>query len=108
MELKNLIQRASEVRAKYAELEKKNCGREWARMEIMNGFVSDVGQTMKIMMAKEGLRKMENIDETLADQLSDCLWSILVLSEKYGIDIEDGFMKSMDKIDKRLTAQLRA
>jgi NTP pyrophosphatase (non-canonical NTP hydrolase) len=89
-------------RQKYSELEKKSTGKEWSNLNIMEGFVGDVGDLMKIVMTKEGVREIENVDEKLAHELADCLWSVLVLSEKYGGDIEQSFLKTMDALEKRI------
>lgn len=53
-------------------------------------------------MAKEGLRHMENIDEKLGHELADCLWSILVIADKYDINLENEFLKTMDDLEKRI------
>jgi len=69
----------------------------------MEGFVGDIGDLMKIVMAKEGIRSMEDVDQKLAHELSDCLWCILVLAARYGIDLEGEFAKTMDDLDSRLS-----
>ncbi len=69
----------------------------------MAGFVSDLS---KIIMAKHDLRGMEDVDEKLAHELSDYLWSILVLASKYSIDLPSEFMKTMDLLDKRIGKEL--
>ena len=105
MDIKQLSQRALEIRQKYAALEKKKHGKEWTNLNLMEGFVGDVGELMKVLQAKEGLREMEQVDEKLSHELADCLWSILVLSEKYGVDIEQNFLKNMDDLEKRIAEQ---
>jgi hypothetical protein len=65
----------------------------------MQGFVVDVGDLMKLVMAKSGIRQAEDVDKKLAHELSDCLWCVLVLSKMYGLDIEKEFMKTMDELD---------
>ena len=102
MEIKQLAHRAMEIREKYGELEKKKCGKLWDRSQIAQGFAGDVGELMKIIMAKEGLRDMEDVDKKLAHELSDCLWSVLVLAEKYEINIEKAFFKTMDELEERI------
>lgn len=102
MDIKQLSTRAILLRNKYAALEKNKYGREWTNANIMEGFVGDVGDLMKLIQAKEGIREGENVDEKLAHELSDCLWSILVLSENYHIDIEKAFIKTMDTLDARI------
>ena len=106
MDIKQLSERALEVRAEYSELEKQKYGREWTRSEIMQGFVGDVGDLMKLVMAKEGIRTKENIDEKIGHELSDCLWCVLVLAKKYDVDIEKTFLKTMDDIDEQILKQL--
>lgn len=104
MDIKQLTTRALEVRTKYSELEQKR-GKEWNTLNIMEGFVGDVGDLMKLVMAKEGLRHIENVDDKIAHELSDCLWSILVLAEKYEINLEENFMETMDKLTSRIEAE---
>jgi NTP pyrophosphatase (non-canonical NTP hydrolase) len=106
MELKNIINRAVEIRTKYSELEKQKYGREWTPAEIAQGFVGDVGDLSKLILAKSGVRDIEKADEKLAHELSDCLWSILVLANKYDVDIEDAFMKTMDDLEKRISNEV--
>jgi len=103
MDLKQLIQRAVEVKEKYHELEMKKYGKKWTNEQIAEGFVGDVGDLMKIIMAKEGIRDIENVDEKLAHELSDCLYSILVLTNNYGVDLEKTFLKTMDGLEIRIS-----
>jgi NTP pyrophosphatase (non-canonical NTP hydrolase) len=102
MELNKLSKRASEVKEKYHQMEDKKLGKRWTNAQVMEGFVGDVGELMKIIMAKEGLREMENIDEKLAHELSDCLYCVLVLAEKYNINLEKTFLESMDLLEDRI------
>lgn len=106
MDLKQLSKRAMQVREKYSQLELKKQGKEWSRLNLMEGFVGDVGDLMKIIMAKEGVREMEDIDQKLKHELADCLWSILVLSEKYSVNLEEQFLKTMDELDQRIEAKM--
>jgi NTP pyrophosphatase (non-canonical NTP hydrolase) len=57
-------------------------------------------------MAKQGLRAAKgDIDERLAHELSDCLWSVLVLAELYHVDLEAAFLRTMSEIDAQLPGQ---
>ena len=107
MEFKQIIQRALEIREKYAELEKRKYGKDWSKEQIMQGFVGDIGDLAKLIMAKEGVRDIENVDKKLAHELSDCLWCVLVLADKYGIDIEKSFLNTMDELGKEIGEELR-
>lgn len=100
--MNELIARAKSIQVMYEELELQKYGRNWSREEIALGFVGDVGKLMQLIQAKEGIRSIDNVQDKLAHELSDCLWSIVVLADKYGIDIEKSFMETMDEIEGRI------
>ncbi len=102
MTFQELQDRAMVVRGHYTKLEKKLYGKEWSNEEIALGLVGDIGDLMKLVVAKEGTRKMDDVDEKLAHELSDCLWVLFVLSKKYGIDLESSFLKTMTDLEHRI------
>jgi len=102
MEFKDLSQRALEIRGKYEVLENKKYGRAWSRAELAQGLVVDIGDLTRLIMAKEGIREAADLDAKLKHELSDCLWSILVLARKYEIDLEKEFVASMDELGKKI------
>jgi NTP pyrophosphatase (non-canonical NTP hydrolase) len=108
MNFEDLQQRAIEIRNKYDKLNQEKLGITWNEQQYMAGFVGDVGNLSKIIMAKHGLRAMDDIDNKLAHELSDCLWSVLVLANKYGINLSKEFIKTMDELDKRIDADMAA
>lgn len=99
MDLAQLSDRAMEIRRRFAAREKAAGGREWTREEIMQGFVVDVGDLMKLVMAKSGARAVADVDRKLAHELSDCLWSVLVLARSYGVDLESEFLRTMMELE---------
>jgi NTP pyrophosphatase (non-canonical NTP hydrolase) len=103
MELEQIIKRAAEVKEKYHELEMKKYGKKWTNSQIAQGFVGDVGDLMKIIMAKEGLREMEDVDKKLEHELADCLYCVALLANKYGVDLEKAFLENMDKLEIRIS-----
>ncbi len=107
MTFDEIAKRAVEVRAKYDELNKRN-GVSWNETDLMSGFVGDVGDLSKIIMAKKGLRDMDDVDEKLAHELADCLWSVCVLAHKFGINLGAEFVKTMDGLDKRIDSKLKS
>lgn len=107
MTYEDLLKRAVEVRKKYDELNAKR-GVVWNEQNLMSGFVGDVGDLSKIIMAKHGLRGMDDVDAKLSHELADCLWSVLVLADKYGIDLATEFSKTMGALDKRIDAEASA
>ena len=107
MNFDQLLSRATEIRKKYDGLNQEKRGVTWNEQQLMAGFVGDVGDLSKIIMAKHGLREMDNVDTKLAHELSDCLWSVLVLASKYKIDLASEFMKTMDELEKRIDLELK-
>ena len=105
MDFKQIIERAVEVRKRYSELEKKKYGKEWTKEQVAQGFVGDVGDLMKLITAKEGVRDIENVDAKLQHEISDCLWSILVIAHNYGIDMEKSFLDTMNELEERIASE---
>lgn len=93
-----LSDRAQQIRELFAAREKARSGRVWTREELMQGFVGDVGDLMKLVMAKAGARPIADVDRKLAHELSDCLWSVLVLARAYDVDLEKEFLATMQEI----------
>lgn len=102
MEFEELQKRALEIRRCFEAYEKREYGRSWTREEIALGFIGDIGDMAKLLLAHEGVRDIPEAKEKLAHELSDCMWSIIVLAELYGVDLEMGFLKTMDHLQKRL------
>lgn len=104
MEIIELQKRANEIRDLYDTHNLKERGIKWTRLQLAQGFVGDVGDLQKIVMAKEGLREMDDVDAKLEHELADCLWSVLVLAEKYNVDIETAFLHTMNGLEKRIVS----
>ena len=105
MELQDLQQRAIAVRAQYAAVERSRYGRSWTNEEIMLGFVGDVGDLAKLVMAQAGVRAIPDAEAKLAHELADCLWAVLVLADHYQIDLEQAFSHTMTEIEESLSVQ---
>lgn len=103
--MQDLIKRAINIRQQYAQLERDKYGRSWTPAEIAQGFVGDVGDLQKLVMAKSGIRQIDEVDQKLQHELADCLWSIIVLADEYGYDLEQEFVKTMDELEERIKKQ---
>ena len=102
-EFSELSKSAIRIRQLYAGYEKTLHGRSWTREEIMLGFVGDVGDLAKLVQANEGIRQVDDAKDKLAHELSDCLWSIMVLADLYNIDLENEFKLTMDAIEASIS-----
>lgn len=99
MDLEQARQRACEVRELFARLETARHGRAWNVEEIALGFVGDVGDLAKLVQAAAGIREADDLDAKLAHELADCLFSVLVLSDRLGVDLEQAFAQTMDDLE---------
>ena len=102
MEFGDLVERARAVRRRYAELEQTRYGREWSTEELTLGLVKDVGDLAALVQANEGVREIQDAETDLAHELADCLWSLIVLADRYGVDLEQAFVETMDGLETRL------
>jgi NTP pyrophosphatase (non-canonical NTP hydrolase) len=99
----DLIQQSLAIRDHYSELQVADGHKQWNAADRMAGFVGDVGDLSKLVMVKNGLRRgSENIDEALEHELSDCLWSVLVIADELNIDLETAFTKWIDQMHARI------
>lgn len=106
MDLHALSGRAAEVRAQFAALEKKKYGKEWDTLALAAGFVGDVGDLTKLIMARQGLRDIPDLPTRLDHEFADCLWSLLVLARDCGVDLESAFGRTMQELEQRIQAEL--
>jgi NTP pyrophosphatase (non-canonical NTP hydrolase) len=102
MEFKALIQRALTIRGRFAGYEVRTYGREWTTEELALGLMKDVGDLAMLIQASEGVRQVTDLDKALGHELSDCLWSVIALADRLGIDLETAFTQTMDALDQRL------
>ncbi|SEB44559.1 MazG nucleotide pyrophosphohydrolase domain-containing protein [Nocardioides exalbidus] len=103
MDFEQMQERARSVRAKYAEVEAATHGRSWTTEEIMLGFLGDVGDLAKLVQGKAGVRPRDDLDEALAHELADCLWSVMTLADAYDVDLAGAFAGTMDELDRVLS-----
>jgi NTP pyrophosphatase (non-canonical NTP hydrolase) len=90
----------------YEQLEAKKYGRVWTTEELALGFVGDVGDLAKLIQAHAGVRSIDDCQSKLGHELSDCLWSIIVLANKCGIDLEAEFVKNTREIAAYISGEL--
>jgi NTP pyrophosphatase (non-canonical NTP hydrolase) len=102
MEFQNLIDEALTVRKMYEEKEKQLYGSAWTIEEIALGFVGDVGDLAKLILAENGRRNITDSKEKLEHELADCLWSIIVLSKLPDVNLETSFIKTMEGLKNHL------
>lgn len=81
MKFSDLEKSALQLNELYEQLEIKRYGRIWTTEELVLGFVGDMGDLAKLIQASTGIRNIDDCEAKLGHELSDCLWSIIVLAK---------------------------
>ena len=102
MELQKLVNRAMDLRNQYVKKETHLYGSPSTDEDIVQGFLSDVKNLVKLVQAEHGKGHILNSTEKLSSQLSHCLWSVIVLAKMHNVDLEQSFMETMDKLENHL------
>ncbi|MFI9310999.1 MazG nucleotide pyrophosphohydrolase domain-containing protein [Streptomyces triculaminicus] len=105
MNLEEMQQRAIEIYGLYDELNRRD-RRVWQTHEFMLGFMGDVGDLAKLVMAEEGARENPGGRPALEHELADCLWSVLILAHLYRVDLASAFDRTMAELEASVSAQL--
>ncbi len=101
----HLTERALLTRRRFADFERNTVGHEWGASELMAGFVVDVGDLTRLVMASEGHRLVDDHKTKLAHELADCLWSVLVLADSLQVDLGSAFASTLDELDALLDSR---
>lgn len=107
MNLSELEDAALQLNELYERLETKRYGRVWTTQELALGFMGDVGDLAKLIQAHAGVRTIDDYKAKLGHELSDCLWSILVLANKCGVDLGAEFISNTREIAGHVSGELR-
>lgn len=106
MDFQDIIKRARDIKESYQVLNRTEGYRTWGVNEYAEGFVGDVGDLMKLVMAKKGLRFVdEDVDAKLKHELADCLWSIIVIADELDIDLEQEFVNTMNTLEGKISGR---
>src|SRR5690242_801881 len=106
MKVSDLEKLALQLNELYEQLEIKRYGRIWTTEELALGFVGDVGDLAKLIQADAGVRTIDDCKAKLGHELSDCLWSIIVLANKCGIDLQAEFVRNIRELVEYVSGEL--
>lgn len=106
MEYAELEKSALKLNELYEALETKLYGRAWTTAELALGFVGDVWDLAKLIQANAGIRNIDDCQARLGHELSDCLWSIIVLAHKCGVDLEAEFSSNVAGLMQYVSGEL--
>lgn len=66
-------------------------------------LTEEVGELARIMARKYGDQSFKESDETyeLGDEMADVLWVLICLANQTGVDLNEAFVKNMEKKTQR-------
>ena len=101
-----LTARALAVADAYDRLNLVQRGRAWTTEELMLGLAGDIGDLAKLVMADAGTRDIPGHREQLGHELADCLWAVLVIAARSGVDLGAEFDACMELLGGTIAREL--
>ncbi|MET7425169.1 nucleotide pyrophosphohydrolase [Dactylosporangium sp. NPDC005555] len=102
MDIAGLQERAVAIAAMYDEHNTAAGRGAWTTGDLALGFVGDVGDLAKLVMAVDGRRVVPDARDKLGHELADCLWSVLVLADRCDVDLVAEFGRMTEGIEQHL------
>lgn len=101
MNLKNLRDNSMKIRQLYHQLEEKYHRSIWSIEEDALAFLTDAGIVGRLTMANQGRWPSEN-EKELQSKIGECVWWLVVLSERMNLNFEDCIQIFMEEKLKQL------
>ena len=77
--------------------------RYFSELTNMAILTEEVGELARIMARKYGDQSFKKSDEqyNMADEMADVLWVLICLANQTGVDLNEAFLKNMEKKTRR-------
>ena len=77
--------------------------RHFSELTNMAILTEEVGELARIMARKYGDQSFKKSDEKydLADEMADVLWVLICLANQTGVDLNEAFLKNLEKKNNR-------
>ena len=77
--------------------------RYFSELTNMAILTEEVGELARIMARKYGDQSFKKSDEqyNMADEMADVLWVLICLANQTGVDLNEAFLKNMEKKSSR-------
>jgi effector-binding domain-containing protein len=100
-------EQALAVRSLYETLEQRFNGKTWSLHELMIGFSHDVGHIGRLLLAHDGTWGIDGDPRAeLEHKLAESMWWTFVLADRLGIDVDEAYARTMERIRAGLEATI--
>lgn len=106
-DFESLQKKALFIKNLYIQKQKEKGKEVWTASDYMAGFVTDIGELSELVLAKKGVRTIEDIDRKLEHELNDCLYSVIILADEFNVDLASTFGNNMDSLAERINKKSR-
>lgn len=109
MTLNEAVTRAQDIREIFHQLEVHHHGSPWSVQEDALAFLTDAGLVGRLTMAQQGRWPMEREtgQDELEHKLGECMWWLIVLGERMGIDAEGALESFLTRTERQLKGSAR-
>lgn len=100
MNFSEIIERSIQIRENYHKLERQYHGKEWTVEEDALAFLTDAGLVGRLTMAQQ--KRWPISGEAVAElehKLSECIWWLIVLSERMDINMSKSLDEFLTKLE---------
>ncbi len=102
MEIGEAQERARQLRSRFSGYEARH-GTEWTTADLVSGLVTDIGDLARLVQEHEGRRVgRDDLAEALEHEVGDCLWSLLVIADRCGVDADVAYAGMLAKVGQWL------
>mgnify|MGYP000901932682 CR=1 FL=1 len=72
----------------------------WSPLSILARLTEETGEVARILNHKYGdkPKKPTEKDDDLEDELADVLWTVILLANREGVDLDAGLQRAIDKL----------
>jgi len=86
---------------KTKKVAEKMPGKKWGIYQRFNDLVEEIGELANALQVKEGWKTKKRSKADLADSVCDVLYSVLLISAHYNLDLDKEYTKVLRDIDAR-------
>ena len=102
------VARSQKIRDIYHQLELKHHGSEWTIEEDALAFLTDAGLVGRLAMAEQGRWPLgKDRAHDLEQKLGECIWWLIVLAKRMGIDAEEALDSFLATTERQLKGSQR-